>query len=336
MDAKRQQPKTLQQAIRYFSNEQTCIDTVAALRWPDGPVCPACEHKEHYYLKTQRRWKCKECYKQFTVKLGTIFEDSPIPLDKWLTALWMLVNCKNGISSYEVGKDLGITQKSAWFVLHRLRLALKSGSITKLGGPDSEVEVDETFIGQKAKNMHKSRKLRLIRARNEVQNYKSQGGPGSLPGKTAVMGMLDRQQRKVRATVVPNVKRETLQAKILNGIEHGTKLYTDTAVVYDELAQTYAHEMVNHLEGYVQGRVHTNGLENFWSLLKRSLNGSYVAVEPFHLFRYVDEQVFRFNNRGTRKEKVTDADRFELALSQIAGKRLTFAEVTGKVTEASA
>ena len=148
-------PKTLQQAIRYFSDEQVCIHTVAALRWPDGPVCPACEHEEHYYLKTQRRWKCKECYKQFTVKLGTIFEDSPIPLDKWLTALWMLVNCKNGISSYEVGKDFGITQKSAWFVLHRLRLALQSGSIEKLGGPGSEVEVDETFIGQKAKNMHK-------------------------------------------------------------------------------------------------------------------------------------------------------------------------------------
>jgi transposase-like protein len=325
-------PKTLQQAIRHFSDEQVCIDTVAALRWPDGPVCPACKHKEHYYLKTQRRWKCKECYKQFTVKLGTIFEDSPIPLDKWLTALWMLVNCKNGISSYEVGKDLGITQKSAWFVLHRLRLALKSGSIEKLGGPNSEVEVDETFIGQKAKNMHKDRKLRLIRVRNEVQNYKSQGGPGSLPGKTAVMGILDRQQRKIRATVIPNVKRETLQNKIFNEIQHGTKLYTDTAVVYDKLAQTYAHEMVNHLEGYVQGRVHTNGLENFWSLLKRSLNGSYVAVEPFHLFRYVDEQVFRYNNRGTRKEKITDADRFNLALSQIAGKRLTFAEVTGKVT----
>src|SRR6266498_2630573 len=152
-------PKTLQQAIQHYSDEQICIDAVAKMRWPNGvPVCPACGHKDHYYLKTQKRWKCKECYKQFTVKLGTIFEDSPISLDKWLIALWMLVNCKNGVSSYEIARDLGITQKSAWFVLQRLRLALRDGSIAKLGGSGSEIEVDETFIGQKAKHMHKSRK----------------------------------------------------------------------------------------------------------------------------------------------------------------------------------
>jgi transposase-like protein len=127
-------PKTLQAAIRHFSDEQVCIDTVAALRWKNGPECPACGHKEHYYLKTQKRWKCKECYKQFTVKLGTIFEASPISLDKWLLALWMLVNCKNGVSSYEVARALGITQKSAWFVMHRLRFALQRGSLVKMGG----------------------------------------------------------------------------------------------------------------------------------------------------------------------------------------------------------
>jgi len=331
-----EKPKTLREAIRYFAKDENCIRTVADMRWPNGPSCPACGHMQHYYLDRQRRWKCKECWKQFSVKVGTIFEDSPIPLDKWLIALWMLVNCKNGVSSYELHRDLGITQKSAWFVLQRLRLALQSGSLDhKLGGPDSEVEVDETFVGQKARNMHKSRKLRLYRARNAVQDYKA-SGPGPMPGKTPVMGMLDRQSRKVRATVVPNVKRETLQAKILNGIEHGSTLYTDQAVSYDGLTQKYAHEVVNHLETYVSGKVHTNGLENFWSLLKRGLHGTYVAVEPFHLFRYVDEQVFRYNNRGTKTEKITDSDRFELALSQIAGKRLTFAEVTGKVGEASA
>src|SRR5581483_7559279 len=169
-----EKPKTLQQAIQYFSDEQVCIDTVAALRWPNGAECPACGDKEHYYLKTQKRWKCKECSKQFTVKLGTIFEESPIPLSKWLVALWMLVNCKNGISSYEVARDLGITQKSAWFVLHRLRLALQSKSIVKLGGPDSApIEVDESFIGGKARNMHKSRKLKLQRQRNEIRNNDS-------------------------------------------------------------------------------------------------------------------------------------------------------------------
>jgi transposase-like protein len=325
-------PKTLQEAIRYFTDESTCIRVVAEMRWPNGPACPSCGHMQHYWLETQKRWKCKECWKQFSVKLGTIFEDSPIGLDKWLIALWMLVNCKNGVSSYEISRDLGITQKSAWFVLQRLRLALQSGSLEKMGGPGSEVEVDESYIGGKVKNMHKSRKLRMAKARSEVRNNDA---TERYWGKTAVMGMLDREARKVRAAVVPNVKRETLQTKILNEIEHGSTLYTDQAVAYNALANKYTHEVVNHLEKYVQGRVHTNGLENFWSLLKRGLNGTYVAVEPFHLFRYVDEQMFRYNNRGTRKEKVTDSDRFELALSQIAGKRLTFAEVTGKVGEAA-
>ena len=160
MDTK---PKTLQQAIRHFSDEQVCIETVAKLRWPNGPVCPKCGHTEQYYLATQKRWKCKKCAKQFSVKLGTIFEDSPIPLDKWLTALWMLVNCKNGISSYEVGRDLGLTQKSAWFVLQRLRLALQNGSLVRIGGRGSEVEVDETFIGGKARNMHVDKRERKIR-----------------------------------------------------------------------------------------------------------------------------------------------------------------------------
>lgn len=323
-------PSTLQEAIQHFSDEQTCIDTVAALRWPNGPECPACGHKEHYYLKTQRRWKCKECYKQFTVKLGTIFEDSPISLDKWLISLWMLVNCKNGVSSYEISRALGITQKSAWFVLQRLRLALREKSLDKkFGGSGSEVEVDETFIGQKSQNMHKSRKLRFHQLRNQYQD-KNTPMSSRYYGKTAVMGMLDREQRKVRATVVPNTKRETLQSIIFNEIEHGSKLYTDQMVSYDKLAQKYAHEVVNHLEGYVQGRVHTNGMENFWSLLKRSLHGSYVAVEPFHLFRYVDEQVFRYNNRATKDNPLNDSDRFDLAVRQIVGKRITYKELTGK------
>jgi transposase-like protein len=329
--------KTLQQAIRYYTSEDNCIKTVAEMRWPNGVECPACGHKEHYYLETKKRWKCKECYRQFSVKLGTIFEDSPIGLDKWLTAIWMLANCRNGVSSYEIHRTLGITQKSAWFMLHRIRVGLQDNSVGKLGGSGSEVEVDETFVGQKARNMHKSRKVRLQKLRSEFTNYKSSGGPGPLPGKTAVMGILDRDQRKVRATVVPNTKRETLQNEILNQVQHGSKLYTDQAVTYDKLAHTYAHQMVNHVETYVNGRVHTNGLENFWSLLKRGLHGTYVAVEPFHLFRYVDEQVFRYNSRKDEDgNKISDFERFKLALSQIAGKRLTYAEVTGKVGETKA
>lgn len=324
-----EQPKTLQSAIKHYSDEQVCIDTVARLRWPDGPICPACGHKEHYYLKTQKRWKCKECYKQFTVKLGTIFEDSPISLTKWLPALWMLCNCRNGISSYELGRDLGVSQKAAWFMLQRLRLALQDGSMEKLGGPGSEVETDETFIGGKAKNMHASRRAQFKAARDS-----SMTGDANLVNKAAVWGILDRKQRKVRATVVPKVNRAALQTAVLDQVARGSKIYTDEAGVYKPLAARYVHEFVNHMEKYVNGRVHTNGMENFWSLLKRGLNGTYVAVEPFHLFRYVDEQVFRFNNRkDANGKKLDDSQRFELALSQVAGKRLTFAEVTGKVGE---
>jgi transposase-like protein len=324
-------PKTLQAAIQYYSDEQVCIDAVARMRWPDGkPTCPACGHQELWYLKTQRRWKCKECWKQFSVKVGTVFEESPLGLDKWMVTLWMLVNCKNGVSSYEVHRAIGVTQKSAWFMLHRLRYALQQPETKshkdQIGG-FSPVEVDETFIGGKVKNMHKSRQLKLRQLRNEVNR------PDHYMGKTVVMGMLDRKLRKVRAAVVPNTKRDTLQAHILQEIFPGSKVYTDEHTGYMGLEKKFAHDVVNHLESYVEGKVHTNGIENFWSLLKRGLKGTYVAVEPFHLFRYVDEQVFRYNHRGSKDAPMTDGDRFQLALSQIAGKRLTFAEVTGKVGE---
>jgi transposase-like protein len=316
--------KTLQHAIQHFSDEQICVETVAALRWPDGkPTCPGCGKQDHYYLKTRRTWKCKECHKQFSVKVGTVFEDSAIPLQKWLPALWMLVNCRNGISSYEIARDLGVSQKAGWFMLQRLRLAVQDkqgfGKMTKIGGPDSEVEVDETFVGGRKKNMHKDRALR----------YEQKGGA---QGKTIVMGMLDRNTRQMRAQIVPNVQRDTLQAEVLSNVKYGTKVYTDDAVQYDKLHWRFVHEVVNKTESYVRGRVHVNGLENFWSCLKRGLNGTYVAVEPFHLFRYVDEQIFRFNNRKDETgRKLSDAERFNRALAQIAGKRLTFAEVTGKV-----
>jgi transposase-like protein len=316
MEAK---PKTLQQAIKYFSNDQVCIDTVAALRWPSGPVCPKCSGTSHYYLATQKRWKCKnpKCAKQFTVKLGTIFEDSPIPLDKWLIALWMLVNCKNGISSYEVGRDLGITQKSAWFVLQRLRLALQARSFVKLGGDGMEVEVDETFIGGVARFMHQDVRRRRVIA-------------SSTKGKTPVFGVLERGG-EVRANVIPNRKRHAIETEINKHIATGSSLYSDSLASYAFLPAHYRHEVIDHAEGYVKGQVHTNGMENFWSLLKRGLKGTYISVEPFHLFRYLDEQVYRFNNRSKKDAPFNDGERFEKALSQIAGKRLTFAEVTGKV-----
>jgi transposase-like protein len=316
-----EQPKTLQQVIRYYNDPETCIQAVAAARWPNGVTCPACDGKDHYYLKTRRIWKCKECGRQFSVKLGTIFEDSPIGLDKWLTAMWLLASCKNGISSYEVGRALGVMQRTAWFMMHRIRTAVQESSLVKLGGGGNPVEVDETFIGGKARNMHVNVKKRRIT------------GTGG-HDKTAVMGMLERGGY-VRAQVVPSRKRGVLQAEVRKHVEAGAALYSDALASYDGLASEYAHKVVDHAERYVDGQVHTNGLENFWSLLKRGLSGTYVSVEPFHLFRYLDEQMFRYNYRGNREKKITDADRFNMMLSQIAGKRLTYKEVTGKVGETS-
>jgi transposase-like protein len=313
--------KTLQQAIQYFDNEQTCIDEIAQLRWPDGkPACPSCGKQDHYYLASQKRWKCKECWKQFSVKVGTVMEDSPIPLNKWLLAMWMLANCKNGASSYEIHRAIGVSQKSAWFMLQRIRLAMRPEDLTKIGGSGSTVEADETVVGGKLKNMHKSRRDRMGLGL----------GDGYQKNKTIVMGVLDRDARQVRATVIPAARRSTMEAMVRNHVEPETTMYTDAHVGYDLLKNYFSHEVINHMETYVQGKVHTNGIENFWSLLKRGLNGTYISVEPFHLERYVDEQVFRYNNRKRGDEKLDDGDRFRLLLSQIAGKRLTFAEVTGK------
>ena len=321
-----EKPKTLQEAIQHFSDEQVCIDAVAKMRWPDGAQCPACNAKEPYYLKTQKRFKCRDCRRQFSVKLGTIFEDSPIPLQKWLPAMWMLTNCKNGVSSWEIHRALGITQKSAWFMLHRLRLAMKAdfgyGPMNKIGGSGSKVEVDEAFFGGKMGNMHRDKRERYAAV---------SGHTGGATGKTIVVGMLDRDAREVRAKMVPDTKRETLQAEILKNVKFGSAVYTDNAVPYDNLNWKYVHEVVDHSQEYVRGQVHTNGLENFWSLFKRHLRGTYVAVEPFHLDRYLDEQVFRFNNR---QKPMDDYARFEKVLGQVAHKRLTYAELTGKTEDA--
>ncbi|HWE87768.1 MAG TPA: IS1595 family transposase [Terracidiphilus sp.] len=313
------EPKTLQQAIEFFAVPDNCIRYLAESRWPDGVVCPTCGRKDVSYVAKRRVWQCKSRHPkcQFSVKVGTIFEDSPIPLDKWLMAMWMVANCKNGISSYEIHRALGVTQKTAWFLLHRIRLAMKDDNAEKMGGSGA-VEVDETFFGPDPRKMHNSRRLKLKNGLNA----------GS---KAIVMGMLDRDARKVRAKVVPNVKRETLQAEILNQIEHKATVYTDGWPGYDALAaKDYIHETVNHVEEYVRGQVHTQGIDNFWSLLKRGLTGTYVAVEPFHLDRYVDEQAFRYNNRATRDNPLNDGDRFALVVSQIVGRRLTYKELTGK------
>jgi len=310
------EPKSLQEAIIYFSNPDNCIDYLAIRRWPDGKVvCPTCGCETVKFSEKRRTWTCAKHHakREFSAKIGTIMEDSPISLDKWLMAMWMVTNCKNGVSSCEIAKDVKVTQKSAWFMLHRIRLAMQDDFFgSKLGG---EVEVDETFIGGKARNMHVGKRQRRIT------------GTGG-KDKTAVMGILERGG-KIRTAVIPNRRKSALQTEVKKHVEAGAALYTDALLSYEGLASDYAHQVVDHASQYVDGRVHTNGLENFWSLLKRGISGTYVSVEPFHLFRYLDEQMFRYNNR----KDLDDAGRFDLTVRQIVGKRLTFAELTGKAGE---
>src|ERR1017187_1245045 len=308
------EPNTLQEAIVYFSDPVNCREYLVARRWPNGVICPRCGSHNVLFLEKYNRWHCREKHSapQFTLKTGSIMQDSPIGLDKWLTHMWQIVNCKNGISSYEVHRAIGITQKSAWFLDHRIRLALTMGSFNKLSG---QIEADETFIGGKARNMHASKRAAKIT------------GTGG-KDKTAVMGILERGG-KVRTKVVDNTKKKTLQSEIREHVLAGSALFTDALKSYEGLDE-FQHEVVDHAVEYVRGEVHTNGLENFWSLVKRGLKGAYISVEPFHLFRYLDEQVFRYNNR-----KMNDGERFNMVVREIVGKRLTWDQLTGKLEQDS-
>jgi transposase-like protein len=311
-------PETLQQAIEFFADPANCHAFMVALRWPDGIVsCPTCGRPNPAWLANVQRFQCgaKHPKRQFSVKVGTIFEDSPIALKSWLLAVWMIVNCKNGISSYEIARALGVTQKTGWFMLHRIRKAMQDSDGGQLGG---EIEIDETYIGGKARNMHHDKREKM-RGR-------------TWQGKAAVMGLLQRHPSKgksrVRTAVIPSTKRHQLKHQIEKHVEDGATVYTDSLPSYDYLPVYYNHNVINHAEAYAEGQVHTNGLENFWSLLKRSIRGTYVSVEPFHLFRYLDEQAMRFNERG-----LTDAERFAKTMKQIHGRRVTFDELTASNEE---
>ena len=314
-------PETLRDAIKYFGSLTRCHDFLVAMRWPDNIVkCPRCNSDKIGKLSMPRRvWNCKGCKKQFTVKVGTIFEDSPLGLDKWLPAVWTIINAKNGVSSCELHRALGVTQKTAWFMLHRIRLATQDGSMMRLGGNGGVVEVDETFIGGLSRNMHKSRRLKTI---------KGTGGAG----KTAVQGLLDRKGKgcsKVIARVVRNVQAQTVQGNVRKYVLKGTNVMTDAASGYNHLGTSgdYQHEVIDHAVAYVRGHVHTNGMENFWALLKRAIKGTYVSVEPFHLFRYLDEQAFRYNER---KNEDGDRGRFLEAIKGVFGKGLRYSKLIGK------
>jgi transposase-like protein len=314
-------PETLVEAVRYFADPDIAQAFMVQIRWSGNVCCPTCGGTKVRYIRTRRQWECREQHPQrrFSVKTGTIMEESPLPLDKWLVALWMEVNSKNSISSYEVHRALGVTQKTAWFMQQRIRFAMQQGSFEKMGGNGGVVEADETFVGGLSKNMHKSRRAKTIT------------GTGGA-GKAAVMGLLERHSAdkgcsQVRATVVPNVRKETLHDVIHKNVAPQTHVYTDAWQAYRSLdANAYYHDFVDHAEAYVKGAVHTNGMENFWALFKRCIKGTHVSVEPFHLFRYVDAEAFRFNNR-----KLNDGERFVNVAQGVNGKRLTYKTLTGKV-----
>lgn len=305
-------PKSLLEAVRYFSDLQICNAYMRKIKWPTGTItCPNCGAKGVRIgeIATRHILRCKDCRKQFSHKVGTIFEDSPLGLDKWFVAVWCIANCKNGISSHELARALDVTQKTAWFMLHRVRKAMEVGGIDKFDGP---AEADATYIGGKAANMHKKRREIMIQGRGPV-------------GKAIIHGVLQRgEYSQVRADVVGSDEAAALVPAVRRHVRQGASIYTDSAPAYNSLAFTHWHKAIDHSKEYVQGEIHTNCLENFWSLLKRALGGTYIAVAPFHLFRYTAEQVFRFNHR-----KTNDAGRFETAMRQTIGKRLTYRVLSG-------
>jgi transposase-like protein len=317
MDAKFEFPKTLVEATTVFANLNYATAFFSYLRWPNGVCCPHCGSEKVDYLPHRRLWQCRTDHpkNQFSVKIGTVFEECRLPIDKCLLAIWLEVNAKNSISSCEIARHLGCTQKTGWFLLHRVRFALKQGSLEKLGRNGVPVEADESYIGGRAVNMHKDKRAKLT-------------GTGGFD-KAVVMGLLERHSAKRHSTVRTEVlekqpKQADIRAVIHKHVEPGAHLITDEHPAYKPLYTDYEHQFINHVNSYAEGIVHTNGLENFWALFKRCIKGTHVSVEPFHLAAYLDSEAFRFNNR-----KTNDAGRFAAAAPTVVGKRLTYKALTG-------
>jgi transposase-like protein len=311
-------PRTLIEAVSYFADQDVAHDFFVQLRWPNGAACPHCGNAIVAYMPNYRRWTCKECRLaktssgQFTAKTGTIFEDSPISFSKWLPAIWLLTATRNGTSSCELARALGVTQKTAWFMLHRIRETLAEDDGFALDGP---VEADETYVGGLSKKMNAKRRARFSRSKSGQE-------------KVAVFGMVERNmpgkpKGRARAFVVPFVEKEFIQGGLRKYVTPGDEIHTDGHPVYKTLKRDFMHHVIDHAYAYVQGHVHTNSIESFFSVFKRTIRGTYIAPRPKHLHRYVAEQVSRFNERES-----TDGYRFFLATKKADGKRLTYRQLT--------
>jgi transposase-like protein len=297
-------PETLIEAVRYFSNPDTCIEHVAALRWPHGIACPTCGRVDVSYLEKQKRWQCKSRHakRQFSVKIGTIFEDSPLGLDKWLPAVWMIVNAKNGVSSYEIARALGVTQKTAWFMDHRIRAAMEYGTFDKLDDP---VEADETYIGGKTKEEH-----------------------GRFSNKSAIVGVVEKKKHigQIRAFAAKQAHASNTLPFLRASLREGAILHTDESRIYSRANRTFVHESVNHSEKeYARGAVSTTTIDGFWNLFKRSYKGTYTHLSPVHLDRYVKERTYRYNTR-----MLSDGERFAEWFTKVNGRRLMYKSLVNK------
>ena len=288
-----------------FPDEQAAIDHLTAIRWKNGAYCPHCKSEKVYHFSDEKTHKCGDCRKRFSIKVGTIFEDSKLPLRKWFMAIWLITSHKKGISSVQLSKDIGVTQKSAWFMLHRLRYASKTQSFNR--PLQSEVESDETYIGGKEKNKHA---------------WQRTGGKQGGKGKTAVLGMLERDG-ELRTGVTPNLSARSVQTVIRDNVKAGANLITDEHGSFVGLSDQYNHYRVNHSKGeYVRHYIlHTNGIESVWALFKSQIIGTHHWLSPKHMNAYLGEMTWRFNRRG-----MDEGQRVNALISQTNG-RLRYKEL---------